>query len=203
MRLPQILRRGGGAGIAVVTCLLVACANSPSDDLARTQTDLIRLEQQGVVDYLPGQIAAVKENLRVARDCIEHNRFELASGPLSVARATLDSCAAALVSIRSAAKSKSEATFSQIQNGLDSLATLLKAMPRRSYLEQNLYGLHSMKLREMRQKAVAMRESIGRNDYPDALKQGHVLERHLRKSLVAVQGNLPEAMVAVSDDEMR
>lgn len=180
--------------------LLMACASSPSDDLARAQSDLVRLEKLGVADYLPEQVTFIRENLRIAREFIQRNRFELANGPLSLARATLDSCAHALVAMRFSAKGKSESQFVQLQSGLDSLATLLEKMPRRSYLDQNRYDLHSIRLKELRQRIVAMREEIERKAYPQALRQGQAIERHLRKSLAAVRQNSSEAIVAVSSN---
>jgi len=203
MHLQRNVRWGGGVGIFVITCLLSACANSPSDDLARAQTELIRLEKQGATAYLPKQIATAKENLKIAKEFIQRNRFELANGPLVMARTILDSCAAALVVMRSSAKSNCEAQYVGLEAGLDSLTVLLAEMPRKSYLDQNLYDLHALKLKEMRRQAIAVSESIGQKDYLAALEKGKHIERHLRKSLAAVRDNFHEPVVAVSSNELK
>jgi hypothetical protein len=203
MHLQRSVRWGGGVGIFAVTWFLASCANSPSDDLARAQTELIRLEKQGAAAYMPRQIAAAKENLKIAREFIQRNRFELANGPLALARTTLDSCMADLVVMRSSAKNNSEAQYARLQSGLDSLASLLKDMPRTSYLDQNRYDLHSLKLKEMRQQASALSESIGQKDYLAALEKGKHIERHLRKSLAAVRDNSHEPVVAVTSNELK
>jgi len=203
MHLQRNVRWGGGVGIFVLMCLLSACANSPSDDLARAQTELIRLEKQGATAYLPKQIAAAKENLKMAKEFIQRNRFELANGPLAMARTMLDSCATALVVMRSSAKSNCEKQYALLQTGLDSLARLIKDMPRKSYLDQNRYDLHSFKLKEMRQQAMAVGESIDQKDYLTALESGSHIEKHLRKSLAAVRDNTQEPVVAVSSNELK
>jgi len=202
MRLPRAVRWEGGAGF-FMSVLLAACASSPADDLTRAQTDLIRLEQQGAEAYLPERILAVRESIRLAREHIQRNRFEQAGKSLRLARAALDTCAAALVDLRSHAKQRSEMQLSQLQSGLDSLAALLKAMPRQSYLDQNLYGLHSLRLIGMRQEAAAMRLDIEQKDYPMALKKGQLLERRLGKSMAAVLENSSTPVMAVSNGASR
>jgi hypothetical protein len=183
--------------------MLAACANSPSDDLARVQSDLIRLEKLGVADYLPMPVAVVQENLRIARDYIQHNRFELASGPLAIARVTLDSCASTFVVLRTEARSHAETQLASLQSGLDSLAIQLKRMPRRSYLDQNRYDLHSIRLKEMNHRLASMHQSVEQKDYPSALTEGQVIERHLHKSLAAMQDHSFQPVAAISGGEVR
>ncbi len=203
MHLQRNGRWGSGVGIFALTCLMAACANSPSDDLARAQTELIRLEKQGAIAYLPKQIATARENIKLAQQFIQRNRFELANGPLLMARTILDSCAAALLVMRSSAKSNCEEQYARLQTGLDSLALLLKDMPRKSYLDQNRYDLYSLKLKEMRQQAIAVSKGIEQKDYLAALENGKHIERHLRKSLTAVRDNSQAPVVAVSSNELK
>jgi len=203
MHLQRNVRWGSGVGIFALTCLMAACANSPSDDLARAQTELIRLEKQGAMAYLPKQIAIARENIKIAKEFIQRNRFELANGPLVMARTILDSCAAALVIMRSSAKSNSEAQYTGLEAGLDSLTVLLSEMPRKSYLDQNRYDLYSLKLKEMRQQAISVRESMDSKDYLAALEKGKHIERHLRKSLAIVRDNSSAPAVAVSSNELK
>ena len=203
MHLQRNRRWGSGVGIFALTCLMAACANSPSDDLARVQTELIRLEKQGAMAYLPKQIATARENIKIAKEFIQRNRFELANGPLVMARTILDSCAAALLVMRSSAKSNCEAQYTGLEAGLDSLTALLSEMPRKSYLDQNRYDLYSLKLKEMRQQALSVRESMDKKDYLAALEKGKHIERHLRKSLASVRDNSQAPVVAVSSNELK
>jgi hypothetical protein len=80
---------------------------------------------------------------------------------------------------------------------------LLKEMPRQSYLDQNRFDLHSMKLKELRQHLAAMHACIEQRNYPSALMEGQVIERHLRKSLAAMQDHSYQPVAAISSNEAR
>jgi hypothetical protein len=188
--------------MVVLTWLVAACANSPSDELAKAQTSLIRLEKQGAGAYLPEQILRVRESIQLAREYIQRNRFEEAGKTLRSTLTALDSCAAALDELRARAKSTSEAQYFQLRSGVDSLALLLQKMPRQSYLDQNRYDLCSLKLISMRQQVEAIREDIEQKDYPLALQKGQALQRHLRKSLAIIMESSPLPVVAVSSSEI-
>jgi hypothetical protein len=202
MRLPIRVPWEGGLGL-VLSLLAAACADSPSDDLARAQTDLIRLEQQGAEAYLPRQMRAVQEHLRVASGFVQRNRFEQAGASLRIARAMLDSCATALIGLRSHAQAGSIEKHAQLQKGLDSLAFLLQSMPRQSYLDQNRHDVLSLRLLSMRQEALAMRQDIEQKNYPEALQRAGQLERRLRKSLATAQESFDPSVVVVSNNSTR
>ena len=202
MRLPMHMWWGGGVGLFSFF-LLAACANSPTNELARAQTDLIRLEEQGADAYLPRQLAAARENVRLARESLQRNSFESAGRFLRSARAVLDSCAATIADLQYRAKVESEVQLSRLQIGLDSLAMVLQAMPKQSYLDQSRYDVHSLKLIRIRQEVAALRLDTERSDYLLALKKGTILERRLRKSLAAVLESSTAPVVTVSNNTSR
>lgn len=202
MRLPLHVQCGGGVGF-LISFLLVACANSPTAELTRAQGDLKRLEKEGAEAYLPQQLAGVREGIRQARECIQRNNFGPAGKILRSARALLDSCATSLAGLRHQAKAQSEAQLSRLQSGLDSLALTLQTMSKQSYLDQNRYDVHSLKLIRLRQEVAALRLDIDRRDYPLALQKGTVLERNVRKTLTAATEGPASPVVTVANSTVR
>ena len=202
MLLPKRVPWGGGLGL-LIGLAVAGCANSPSDELVRAQTELIRLEKSGADAYMPEQLASVRQNLRSARELIKNNRFERASESLQAARKSLSSCATRLVELRGRAKSESLAKLRALTAGLDSLGTLLQGVPRQSYLDQNRYDVHSSRLGRLRQEMSAVLQDIERNDYLRALQRETVLERHLSSSLAILHPAANPPVLTVSTSSSR
>lgn len=202
MRLPMQALWGGGVGL-FLSCLLAACANSPSAELTRAQADLRRLEREGAEAYLPQQLAAARVGIRQARECIQRNNFEPAARVLKSARTLLDSCAASLAGLQHQAKAQSEAQLVRLHSGLDSLTIVLETMSKQSYLDQNRHDIHSLKLIRLRHEVAALQQDVDRGDFPLALKKGAVLERHLRKTVAAAMEGSGSPVVTVANSAVR
>jgi hypothetical protein len=165
---------------------LVACATSPTDQLTRAESMLVRLESNGADAYLRYELATARRKLEEARKLVRKNRFELASQYLNSVCQMLDSCGVAFLQLRQHAQQQCQQQVLALSAGIDTLRNLVTTLPRQSYIDQNRYDIYTHRLRRYRDEMEILQKLLQKEEFPTALQRGAKLEFQVRHSLMSL-----------------
>jgi len=178
--------------VCVVTALfVVACAESPTDQLSRAESVLEQLKTSGAEAYLKYELASARQKLEEAKKFIRKNRFELAGRYLSSLCWTLDSCNVAFTQMRRVAEQQCEKNLASLFGGIETLHSLMAGLPRQSYIDQNRYDIYTHRLRRYREEMQILQKLVAQEDFLSALQRSSRLEFQMKQALAGLIGATP------------
>jgi len=184
-------RRAITAGIALVALFVVACADSPTDQLNRADNLLAELKNNGAEAYLKYELASARQKLEEARKFIRKNRFDLAGEYLSSVCRTLDSCSVAFVERRQDAEKKCQDKRAGLSSAIETLRQQMTGLPRQSYIDQNRYDIYMHRLRRYREEMDILEKLFAQQDFNTALQRSYRLEFQVKQSLTGLLSVAP------------
>jgi len=184
-------RRVITAGIALVALFVVACADSPTDQLNRAENLLVELKNNGAEAYLKYELASARQKLEEARKFIRKNRFDLAGEYLSSVCRTLDSCSVAFLQRREKAAQDCGQKMADLLTNIETLRQQMTGLPRQSYIDQNRYDIYTHRLRRYREEMDILEKLVAQQDFTTALQRSYRLEFQVKQSLTGLLSVAP------------
>jgi hypothetical protein len=189
--LSRAARRFITAGAAMVALFVVACADSPTDQLNRAENLLADLKSNGAEAYLKYELAGARQKLEEAKKFIRKNRFDLAGEYLSSVCRTLDSCSVAFVKRRLDAEQKCQQMMVGLSGAIETLSQQMTGLPRQSYIDQNRYDIYTHRLRRYREEIDILEKLFAQQDFTTALQRSYRLDFQVKQSLTGLLSVAP------------
>jgi hypothetical protein len=187
----RVVRRGITAGTTLVALFVVACADSPTDQLSRAENLLVELKNNGAEAYLKYELAGARQKLEEARKFIRKNRFELAGDYLNGVCRTLDSCKVAFLQLRRVAQQQCQQQMVGLLTNIETMRNQMTGLPRQTYIDQNRYDIYTHRLRRYREEMDLLQKLITQQDFTSALQRSIRLEFQVKQSLAGLAGVTP------------
>lgn len=189
--LTRAVRRTITAGAALVALFMVACADSPTDQLNRAENLLTDLTSKGAEAYLKYELAGARQRLEEARQFIRKNRFEAAGQYLNRVCQTLDSCKVAFLQRRHEAEQKCLMEMADLSKNLETMRSRMTDLPRQSYIDQNRYDIYTHRLRRYSEELDILQKLFAQQDFNTALQRSFRLEFQVNQSLTGLASVTP------------
>lgn len=189
--LTRAVRRTITAGAALVALFMVACADSPTDQLNRAENLLADLTSKGAEAYLKYELAGARQRLEEARQFIRKNRFEAAGQYLNRVCQTLDSCKVAFLQRRREAEQKCLREMADLSKNLETMRSRMTDLPRQSYIDQNRYDIYTHRLRRYSDELEILQKLFAQQDFNTALQRSFRLEFQVNQSLTGLASVTP------------
>jgi hypothetical protein len=186
----RAVRRLKIAGVTLAA-LLVACADSPTDQLSRAENLLGQLKQNGAEAYLKYELAGARQKLEEARKFIRKNRFELAGQYLNSVCRTLDSCSVAFLQLRRVTEQQCRQQMEGLFTSIEAVRLQMNGLPRQSYIDQNRYDIYTHRLRLYRDEMDLLQKLMDEQNFTTALQRSLRLEHQVKQSLAGLVGVSP------------
>jgi len=187
----RVARQLFGVGLATATLFVAACADSPTEQLARAESLLEQLTNKGAEAYLKYELAGIRQKLEEARKFIRKNRFEVAGQYLSTVCQTLDSCSAAFLQLRQVAQQQCQQQMAGLFNKIETMRAQMANLPRQSYIDQNRYDIYTHRLRRYNEEMELLQKLVAQQDFPTALQRSSRLEFQVKQALAGLVSAKP------------